>query len=59
MVGNSEIRLRFGETTVYSNFGINNGYYKSNQLTVDALLKAEDLREIEILGYECFEVIFN
>jgi len=50
-VGNSEIRLRFGEMLVYSNFGIVNAYFDTNGEQVDALLMDNDSREVEILGY--------
>jgi len=50
-VGNSEIRLRFGEMLVYSNFGIVNAYFDSRGDQVDVLLMGNDAREVEILGY--------
>lgn len=38
IIGNSEIRLKHGETKVFCNFGINNGYYNSKGGTVDDLI---------------------
>jgi hypothetical protein len=38
IVGNSEIRLRFGQMVVYSNYGISNAYYETRGDTVDTLL---------------------
>lgn len=36
--GNSEIKIMKGGKTIFSNFGINNGYYERNGQTVDILM---------------------
>ena len=36
--GNSEVRLKTGEKKMFSNFGINNGYFNTRGIPVSALL---------------------
>lgn len=37
--GNAEIRWRFGEKAIYSNFAIQNGFYETKGKNVSALLR--------------------
>lgn len=46
--GNSEIRLRTQHSTVYSNFGINNGYYQNKGENVNVLFGSGSTREVEM-----------
>jgi len=48
--GNSEIRLKSLELSVFSNFGISNGFYESKGKGVEALL-CNGSREVEIETY--------
>lgn len=58
IVGNSEIRWKSGEKIVYSNFAISNGFYETKGTNVWALLKAGEVREVGIKGFECYQVLF-
>jgi hypothetical protein len=57
IVGNSEIRIRTQETTVFSNFGISNGYFRARGMKVDALLGTLE-REVKMKDMEVYEVDF-
>ena len=57
--GNSEIKIRSGESKLLSNFGINNGFFNSKGGCVDDLLGEGKARETEIEGYEVHQVIFE
>ncbi len=35
--GNSELRFKTGENKIFSNLGVNNGYFEANGYTVDIL----------------------
>jgi hypothetical protein len=36
--GNSELKILTGKKILFSNFGVNNGYYEKNDCDVDTLL---------------------
>jgi hypothetical protein len=36
--GNAEIRIKFGEKKIFSNFGISNGYFDSRKKKINDLL---------------------
>ena len=58
--GNGEFRIKSQERKLFSNLGANNGYYDARGEKVDALLGAgPTTREMEIKGYEVYEVIFD
>jgi hypothetical protein len=59
IVGNSEIRWKMGEKTIYSNFGIVNSYFDPKGTNVWALLQAGEERETFLKGFECHEVLFE
>ena len=42
--GNAEIRIKAGQNTVFSNFGVNNGYYDPRGHKVDDFLNEGDRR---------------
>ena len=45
---------------MFSNFGIANGFYVSNNgATVNELLGLGKEREVKIIGYEFFQVVFE
>ena len=46
--GNSELRLKSLEKKIFSNFGINNGYYNNRGEKVNVLLGSGELREVEL-----------
>lgn len=58
IVGNSEIRWKQGERSVYSNFGIVNSYFDPRGTNVEALLQMGEERETYIKGFECYQVMF-
>ncbi len=49
--GNSEIRIKSQEETIFSNFGIANSYYNSNGFRVDILLGENTEREVPLETY--------
>ena len=59
--GNSEIRIKHGETKVFSNFAIANGYFNPLGATIKDLLNAgkERERETMIVGFEIYQVFFE
>jgi hypothetical protein len=57
--GNSEIRLKTQETTVFSNLGIANRHYNTENYKVNILLGEKDKREVDIKNYEIYEVFFD
>ena len=59
LFGNSEIRLKHGESKVFSNFGIANGFYNPQGSTVDDILGEGKEREVKIVGYEVHKVLFE
>lgn len=54
--GNSQIRIRFGEDLVFSNFGILNSYYDNKRDRIDEFLGYENEREIMMKTYEFYKV---
>ena len=59
IIGNSEIRIMNGKDKIFSNFGVNNGYYERNGYDVDVLLGEGKTREVEMSSYEVLEVFFK
>lgn len=57
--GNSEIRLKSGESKIFSNFGINNAYFNNRGDKVNMMLGQGKINEVEIENYEVHEVKFN
>lgn len=56
--GNSEIRIKSGEKSIFSNFGISNGYYECRNKTVDALFsEGKNKNEVPIEGYEIYQIL--
>ena len=52
--GNSEVRIKKGETSVFSNFGVGNAYYDCRGQKVDVLLGNGSSRDVEVVSYEIF-----
>ena len=52
--GNSELRLRFGDKKVYSNFGVANGYFLSKGDNVSNLLNEGRTNEVPLEAYEIY-----
>jgi hypothetical protein len=59
LFGNAELRIRANEKTVFSNFGISNGYFNNRAKRVNDLLGDGENREIEFKSYEIYEVFFE
>ncbi len=57
--GNSELRLKTQDNKVFSNFGVNNGYFNSRGEKVDCLLGSGTNREVEFEAYEFFQLKFK
>ena len=57
--GNAELRIKTGEKTVFSNFGIMNSYYNSRGKKVHDLLCEEGTRETGIESYEIYQILFD
>ena len=57
--GNSEIRLKQGETKVFSNFGIANGFYSPQGSSINDILGGGKEREVKIVGFEVHRVFFS
>ncbi len=55
--GNSEIRIKSQELILFSNFGINNACYPSNDDTLENFLSSS-LREVSIEEYEVYRIDF-
>lgn len=56
--GNSEIRLKSLELTIFSNFGISNGFFLTRGFGVEALL-CNPNREVPIETFELHQVYFS
>ena len=59
IMGNSEIRIKTGESKLFSNFGINSSYFNSKGDTVNILLNEGKKNEVEMINYEIHEVTFE
>lgn len=59
ILGNAEIRIRHGEKKMFSNFGVQNGYFMSKGETVNGLLGEGKKNEVAIENYEIHEVFFD
>jgi hypothetical protein len=55
--GNSELRIKSLENKMFSNFGISNGFYNSNNFKVDVLL-GDSEREVDLDAYEVYQLHF-
>lgn len=54
--GNAELRVKTSDKKVFSNFGVNNGFYDSKGQTVDLLLGSGKEREVEFENLEVFQL---
>lgn len=59
IMGNYELRIKFQDNKLYSNFGLNSGYFASKGKTVNILLGEVLVREVLMEDYEVHEVIFK
>lgn len=57
--GNSEMRIRMGESKLFSNFGMNGGSFESRGDSVSSYIGPNTNRETGFETYEVFEVIFK
>ena len=57
--GNAEIRVKTGFKTVFTNFGVSNGYFNSRGDKVDRFLNEGEKREVEFEFCEFYQVIFE
>jgi len=57
--GNSEMRIRMGDNKLFSNFGLNGGYFESRGDNVDIYIGSNTNRETYFVTYEVYEIIFN
>jgi len=57
--GNSELRIRWGELVLFSNFAVSNGYYDCRGEKYTALMGSGAQRTEAIEGYEVFQVMFS
>lgn len=48
--GNSEVRLKSQDKKIFSNFGVNNGYYQNNGDKIDIIF-GTSIRELEMSSY--------
>lgn len=55
--GNSEIRIKSQELILFSNFGISNACYPSNDDTLENFL-GSSVREVNIEEYEVYRIDF-
>jgi hypothetical protein len=54
IVGNSDFRLKTGETKILSNLGVNLGYFDAREHKANILLGNGSNNEIDIVTYEFF-----
>ena len=59
LFGNAELRIRANEKTVFSNFGISNGYFNNKGRKVQDLLGDGENRELEFKSYEIYQIFFE
>lgn len=52
--GNSELRIKSLEFTIFSNFGISNGYFDNRGEKVQSILGADKEREVDVSQYEFY-----
>ena len=57
VLGNSELRIKTGEKTLFSNFGIANSCFRARGHKVSTLLGTSD-REVEFESLEFYHIIF-
>ena len=57
--GNSELRLKSGVAKIFSNLGINKGFFDAHNESVDILFGEGKVREADLISYEIFEVFFD
>jgi hypothetical protein len=57
--GNTELRIKTGEKTVFSNFGIMRFYYNSRGKKVQDLICEEGTRETGIQSNEIYQILFD
>jgi hypothetical protein len=52
IIGNAEVRVKSGENTLFSNFGIAASYFDNRRDRVDALLGEGAVNEVPFINYE-------
>ena len=57
--GNFDLRLRAGDSKLFSNFGSNNSFYQCQGESVNALIGEGKNREVKLKNYEIFQAIFE
>ena len=57
--GNADIRIKTGFKTVFTNFGVSNGYFNSRGDKVDRFLNEGEKREVEFEFCEFYQVVFE
>ena len=57
--GNGEIRLKHGEDKVFSNIGVNNGFYNANGAKSNEMLGEGAERLVGLETYEIYHVVFE
>lgn len=57
--GNSEMRLKSQEIKIFSNFGINNGYFNNRGHKVDSFLGEGSEREVPLESYEFYSLVLQ
>ena len=57
--GNSELRLKTGKREVFSNLGIQNGYFNARGHSVDVLISSGQKRDTEFEICEFYQLILE
>jgi hypothetical protein len=56
--GNFDLRLRAGESKLFSNFASNNSFYECKGESINSLLGEGKNREVKIKNYEFFQILY-
>jgi hypothetical protein len=56
--GNAELRVKYGEDFIFSNFGIPNSYFNHMNRKVHEFLGEGNTREVKFETYEFYQVTF-
>lgn len=56
--GNFDLRIRAGDSKLFSNFASNNSFYDCKGESINALMGDGKNREIKLKNYEVFQVVF-
>lgn len=57
--GNGELRFKSNNLAIFSNIGINNGYFDSRGLNASALFDLGACRETVLESYEMYQIVFR